>query len=127
MLILTRNKDESVVFLDQESNVLAYVYSLSPTMIRVGLKADPSIKILREELVEDEVLDQEFDDGQIFRITLLPKEQQGRLCIVPEGASPQGSAGILVYNISDFSIDVEIEVGKNADIEVLPRRSRSSG
>lgn len=51
MLILTRKKNETIVL--PELGIVIHVVSVQGDRTRIGVEADPSIKILRGELLDE--------------------------------------------------------------------------
>ena len=61
MLILSRKPEESIMI---DSHIEIKVLGMRGDRVVLGIHAPPEMKILRGELNEDEILEDEYDDGE---------------------------------------------------------------
>jgi carbon storage regulator len=54
MLVLSRKKDQTIVFQTSEGNIEFTIVKIENNRVRVGINAPPNIPILRSELLQKE-------------------------------------------------------------------------
>ena len=63
MLILTRRPDESIIINDGE--IVVTVLAVRGNQVRIGIKADESIPIVREELLDRQETETHMKNGNV--------------------------------------------------------------
>lgn len=54
MLVLSRKKDQTIVFQTSDGNIELTIVKIENNRVRVGINAPPNIPILRSELLQKE-------------------------------------------------------------------------
>ena len=61
MLVLTRRAGESLVF--PELGITVFVAETRPDRVRLGVIAPPSVRVFRDEILQQMVIDRRAGDG----------------------------------------------------------------